>query len=207
MIKVIYFYSSCVGIETPETGILCDPWFTEGAYDGSWYQFPKLSEPIEKIGFFPWIYVSHIHPDHYDPIFLQSYLCKYPEAKVIIAPFRNNWLSKKMTSDGIPHQILADTIIEEKTSFRVFTNESSLEDIDSALAVKCAGHSVVNMNDNMLNLSQIAAIRDFCAPEVTIALLGYTGAGPYPQTYYDDPVILQQKALKKRVIFSAATAR
>jgi len=46
MIKVTYYYSACVAITTPDVSILCDPWFTDGIYDGAWYQYPKIKNPM-----------------------------------------------------------------------------------------------------------------------------------------------------------------
>ena len=64
-IKVKYIYSACIITETPDIKILHDPWFTDGIYDGSWFQFPKVADPINSIGNVDLIYISHIHPDHY----------------------------------------------------------------------------------------------------------------------------------------------
>ena len=49
-IEVKYIYSSCIVTETPDIKILHDPWFTDGIYDGSWFQFPKVEDPIKSIG-------------------------------------------------------------------------------------------------------------------------------------------------------------
>ncbi len=50
MVEVRYIYSACVVISTQDVKILCDPWFTERVYDGSWFQFPKLKNHLQKIG-------------------------------------------------------------------------------------------------------------------------------------------------------------
>ena len=76
--KVRYLYSACVEIETPKLRILCDPWFSEGAFDGSWYHFPKVKNPINIIKKPDLIYISHIHSDHYDPEFLKKIM---PQAR------------------------------------------------------------------------------------------------------------------------------
>ena len=67
-------------VETPDLRLLCDPWFTPGAYDGTWYQYPVVAAigPVDRI------FVSHIHPDHYDPIFLRRYFAAHPDAKLVI---------------------------------------------------------------------------------------------------------------------------
>ncbi len=105
-VRVRYVYSACVVIETADVRILCDPWISEGVYDGSWYHFPSLADDVlERIGEVDLVWVSHIHPDHYDPAFLRSYLARYPDTRVMVADFEKNFLSRKMTADGIPHDV------------------------------------------------------------------------------------------------------
>ena len=65
-IQVEYVYSACVVLRTPDVSILCDPWFTDGVYHGSWYTFPVHPDPVAYIGDVDYIYIYHIHPDHYD---------------------------------------------------------------------------------------------------------------------------------------------
>ena len=72
-----YIYSACIVTVTPDTRILHDPWFTEGVSDGSWFHYPKVTDPIKSIGEVDLIYVSHIHPDHYDGEFLKKYFSEY----------------------------------------------------------------------------------------------------------------------------------
>ena len=46
--KLRYIYSACVLIETDTTKVLCDPWFTQGIYYGSWFQYPRLPKTLLK---------------------------------------------------------------------------------------------------------------------------------------------------------------
>ena len=64
--KIKYIYSACIEVKTKDLTILCDPWFTDGVYHGTWYQYPKVN-PFEIIDEPDIVYISHIHPDHYDP--------------------------------------------------------------------------------------------------------------------------------------------
>ena len=199
--NITYYYHACVGIKTPDLSILCDPWFTEPIYDGSWYQFPKFENAIDRIPEYDYIYISHVHPDHYDPVFLKAYLNKYSSCKILIANFKNNILHQELVRNGFPHQILDELKISQ-THLGFFPNEENTYDIDSALVVKCGDDSVVNMNDNIYNKAQLQAIKEFC-PSPTIALLAYSGAGPYPQTYYTDLEVLKNKSEeKKQIIFN-----
>jgi len=210
MIKVTYYYSACVAITTPDVSILCDPWFTDGIYDGAWYQYPKVKDPIELIGKHDLIYISHIHPDHYDPVFLKKYLKVYPDVRIFIA--EGVFLDKKMMADGVPYYIFKGEEMwnTNSTIIQIFKNDmGSISDIDTALVVKhfskpynyeCEYDCVVNMNDNQYYQPQIDKIKEF-APKIDIALIGHTGAGPYPQTYYKDKDILKAMAQDKKQMF------
>ncbi|PZC46142.1 MAG: UDP-MurNAc hydroxylase [Chloroflexi bacterium] len=198
MIEVTYYYSACVGIRTPEASVLCDPWFTDGVFDGSWYQYPKLADPLGVIGSYDYVYISHIHPDHYDPIFLRMYLASHPSARIIIGDFPLNFLSNRMQADHIPHEVCEKISIGE-TIVRIIPNQYP-SGIDSALVVKRGEQSVANMNDNLYNEDHLEKVRGVCGAP-TIALTGYTGAGPYPQTFYSDPETLAIKAAEKREEF------
>ena len=76
-IKVKYIYSACVVTKTADVTILHDPWFTDGIYDGTWFVYPEVNDPLTLIGDVDYVYISHIHPDHYDPIFLRKYFTVY----------------------------------------------------------------------------------------------------------------------------------
>ncbi|HEY2399752.1 MAG TPA: hypothetical protein VGI23_05315, partial [Steroidobacteraceae bacterium] len=56
-ITVRYVYSACVLTCTPDVRILHDPWFTEGIYDGSWFHYPQVMDPIRSIGEVDLIYI------------------------------------------------------------------------------------------------------------------------------------------------------
>jgi UDP-MurNAc hydroxylase len=200
VIRVTYYYSACVRIESQDLSILCDPWFTQGAYDGSWYQFPPQPDALARIPACDFVYVSHIHPDHYDPVFLRAYLQAHPRARVIIAARDKNHLSEKMQRDRIEHRAIAQ-LTRGETLVAIVENAGTSYDVDSALVVKRGAHSVVNMNDNLLSADHVARIRELLSGRPSIALLGYTGAGPYPQTYYSDPQVLGEKAAGKKQAF------
>ena len=51
---------------TEGTKILCDPWIVPGVFEGSWFHYPPLKTKIKDLQNVDAIYVSHIHPDHYD---------------------------------------------------------------------------------------------------------------------------------------------
>jgi UDP-MurNAc hydroxylase len=197
--KIRYIYSACIEIETKNLRILCDPWFTEGIYDGSWYQFPKIKDPLKILKKPDIIYISHIHPDHYDPVFLKSLFKKYGQIKVIIPNLEKNYLLFKARSDGIKVEPV-DYLKLGKTHIHIVPNiTSSDSDIDSALFVYDGENSVLNLNDNMWNDEQNKKLKNIIKKKtnkIDLLALGYTGAGPYPQTYYN--IKTQKKILLKK---------
>ena len=75
------------------------PWFTDGVYHGSWYTFPVHPDPVAYIGDVDYIYISHIHPDHYDQLFKSLFSTK-GQKNNLVADRSHNILSRKCTQDG-----------------------------------------------------------------------------------------------------------
>lgn len=207
-INVRYIYSACVITTTPDLSILHDPWFTEGIYDGSWFHFPKVKNPLESIGDIDFIYISHIHPDHYDSDFLKKYFQKYKTKKIFIANHSPNHLAGKMRADGIEPTILTEKLTIGNTTIEIVPHKTgSVSDIDSAIVIKYHSnsnklHCVVNANDIIFDEDMLSRLKSV-ANEVDILLCGYTGAGPYPQTYYNaiDSQLSMEANNKKMAFF------
>ena len=64
--KVTFHQSACVLIEGDGVKILCDPWLVDGAYIGSWHIYPPYEFQPNEFNDVDYIYVSHIHPDHFN---------------------------------------------------------------------------------------------------------------------------------------------
>lgn len=214
MFKVEYKYSACIKIITDDTRILCDPWFGSSAYEGTWHHFPPVKDTIGLVGDFDLIYVSHIHPDHYCSETISELLAHYGNKNILIADWggHTNYLARKMGSDGLRDNLLiSNEITIGDTSIKVIPNSTgSLSDIDSALIVssKNSKKAVLNVNDCIYNDSfydKINEIKTEGGLEFTLFCLGYTGAGPYPQTYYspilDEGKLLELASKKKQQFF------
>ncbi|HZR57353.1 MAG TPA: MBL fold metallo-hydrolase [Terriglobales bacterium] len=210
-ITVKYIYSACITTSSKDVRILHDPWFSEGIYDGSWFHFPVVSDPIGSIGDVDLIYVSHVHPDHYDASFLRKFFAVYGQKKIIIADHQPNHLANKMRVDGFEPTILTEPIRVGSTTIRVLPHcTGSISDIDSAVIIGYFDgereHCVVNANDVIFDDDMISMMKEN-ASGADILLCGYTGAGPYPQTYFDtdDPQLLIEAEKKKQSFFERYT--
>ena len=203
--KVKYIYSACLEISTPDGIILTDPWFTDGVYDGSWYQFPKV-DPFEHISEPDYIYISHIHPDHYDPKFLHKLFEKFGSKPILIPDLKNNYLLFKGKSDGLSLTPTRNLDLGDTEIFIEENNTGSISDVDSALIIqdKVNGKSFLNLNDCIFNqphVEKLLSITNDFTKKIDLLALGYAGAGPFPQTYFDlnsDREILIEKASQKK---------
>ena len=201
-IRVNMIYSACITIETPDCKILCDPWFTDGVFDGAWYLYTKDPDAFSAIGDCDYVYISHIHADHYDPIFLRKYFEKFGEKSLIIGDFTSNYLEKSIQQDGFRYQVITDPLKLGQTVVSIHPHETgSPSDIDSACLIEYFAedrvHRVLNIND--CNFDPEFLSRFSMHGQLDIFLLSYTGAGPYPQTYFDldDPELLLAAKSKK----------
>jgi UDP-MurNAc hydroxylase len=196
-------------IETPDVTVLCDPWFTEGIYDGSWFHFPRVDDPLKVIGDVDYIYISHIHPDHYDPDFLREYEKNFGRKKILVAQRNFPYLERALTSSGFDVDASGEVIRLGETSLRMIPiRPDDPNEIDSALFVEFKDksgrrHTVLNVNDIVFDDFVLADLaRQYSQPD--ILLLGYTGAGAYPQTYFglDDPQLPVEAENKKQAFFA-----
>ena len=63
-------------IETNGVSVLCDPWFN-AAYFASWFPFPSNdSLDLRRFQHPTYLYVSHLHHDHFDAAFLRDSVTK-----------------------------------------------------------------------------------------------------------------------------------
>ncbi len=205
--EVKYISSACLQIKTSDACILTDPWFTQGVYDGAWFSLRDI-DPFDYIEEPDFIYVSHIHPDHYDPNFIKKIFNKFGKKKILIPDFEKNYLLIKGKSDGLELTPLRDLHIGN-TSFYIEENDmGSLSDIDSALIIhdKKTNKTMLNLNDcvpHEPHLKKLKSIISNLKTELDLLALGYTGAGPFPQTYFDpdqerDILISKAEEKKKR---------
>ena len=61
MTQISFWGSACIKIRLNDISILCDPWFTDGVFEGSWNRIQTVDNPVQKIGHVDLIYLSHIH--------------------------------------------------------------------------------------------------------------------------------------------------
>ena len=195
--KVRYIYSACVEIETNSTRILCDPWFTEGAFDGSWFHYPKVKDPLKVLNKPDYIYISHIHQDHYDQIFLKKILKKFKKAKIIVPNFKRNYLLNRMRFDGIPAKPF-DHLKINKTNIHLVPNEYDITDIDSGIIVNEGSKTVMGLVDCVYNKNfhlNLKKIIGRYTDKIDLLMAPHSGANSFPHTFFNSTS--EKKLLRK----------
>jgi UDP-MurNAc hydroxylase len=63
--KIHFLKSATTIIESDDVKILTDPWLVDGEYYGSWFHYPPYDFDPKTFDDIDFIYISHIHPDHF----------------------------------------------------------------------------------------------------------------------------------------------
>jgi UDP-MurNAc hydroxylase len=187
------------------TTILCDPWVVNGVFEGSWFHYPPIKTKIKDLQNVNAIYVSHIHPDHYD----ERYFDFPKNTPLIILDEGPNFLKKNLLKKGYTNFIEikdGDTknFLEfEITLYKPFTGhiyeESLLGNlIDSAIVLKDRNNIAINFNDNTPGKKACIKLKQKFK-KIDLALLNYSAAGPYPACF-DNLSEKQKKSESDRIV-------
>ncbi len=169
-------------VEANGRTVLCDPWFN-GAYFGAWFPFPdNAGLDIERISAPDYLYVSHLHKDHFDAKFLAEHVDK--STTVLLPDFPLDDLRRALEAIGF------SKFVETSSGRRVeldglsvaITTSTSVADGpigDSAIVVDDGTTRILNQNDcHPRDLSPLRALGPF-----DVHFLQYSGAIWYPMVY------------------------
>ncbi|KAB7752854.1 Rieske 2Fe-2S domain-containing protein [Mycolicibacterium mucogenicum] len=174
-------------IDTAAGSILCDPWVNP-AYFASWFPFPDNSQlDWDTLGDCDYLYVSHLHKDHFDPEHLRAHVNK--NATVLLPDYPVPDLRRELEALGF-HTFFETT---DSVKHRVSGPKGDLDVMiialrapadgpigDSGLVVSDGETVAFNMNDaRPIDLDMVAT--EF--GDVDVHMLQYSGAIWYPMVY------------------------
>jgi len=168
-------------IKNKQFKCLCDPWLTKhGAYFGEWYQFPAnhhllIDDVLEELDF---IYISHVHEDHYDRYFLDQVSKNVP---IIIPNFVDKSLHNNLKDLGFIDVRELDKSLNELfngVTIKVIKEEGYL-DADSCLFLSDGDKNILNLNDCHIDFDLIKNI----VGQVDLLLLQSSNAIWWPCCY------------------------
>jgi len=170
-------------IDTPAGSILCDPWVNP-AYFASWFPFPDNSQlDWEALGDCDYLYVSHLHRDHFDAAHLKRFVSK--KATVLLPEFPTSQLEDELRDLGFTHflKTVSDEVHELdgglKIMIQALISPTDGPIGDSSLWVEYDGLRLLNQNDaRPTDLSRFARLG-----HVHAHMLQFSGAIWYPMVY------------------------
>ncbi len=170
-------------IDTPAGSILCDPWVNP-AYFASWFPFPDNSQlDWESLGQVDYLYVSHLHRDHFDAAHLSKFVSK--KATVLLPEYPTSQLEDELrelgftrflaTRSGEVHALDGGLNI----MIQALTSPTDGPIGDSSLWVELDGVRLLNQND--ARPTDLAAFAEL--GHVHAHMLQFPGAIWYPMVY------------------------
>jgi len=201
--RVYNVASATVVLETKSAKILVDPWLVDGEYYGSWHHYPPLELDAKLLESITHIYISHIHPDHLSvrslelldrkiPVLIHSYDSKFLKANIERIGFDvvelPNGESYYFTEDEYLTIYAADNCNPELCSkflgcAHVETKYQSTQ-IDSLMLLTEGNKTVLNLNDCPIDLTRsVLPVINKKFGQIDFLLVGYCGAGPFPQCF------------------------
>jgi UDP-MurNAc hydroxylase len=170
-------------IDTAAGSILCDPWVNP-AYFASWFPFPDNSHlDWETLGQTDYLYVSHLHRDHFDAEHLKRFISK--KATVLLPAYPTSELEDQLRELGFTSFI--KTVSNEPVALdgglnimiQALTSPTDGPIGDSSIWVEYDGVRLLNQNDaRPTDLSVFAELG-----HVHAHMLQFSGAIWYPMVY------------------------
>jgi UDP-MurNAc hydroxylase len=185
-------------VETEHGSVLCDPWFNP-AYFSSWFPFPRNDGlDISELAAPDYLYISHLHRDHFDPEWLVANVHK--EARVLLPEFGIDLLARELRAIGF-HDFVRTKHGERVdldglgVTILAMTSPADGPLGDSAIVLDDTTARVLNQNDARPgDLDALHALGPFDAQ-----LLQFSGAIWYPIAYDFPPEEKERLARAKRV--------
>ena len=184
-------------ISSGDISVLCDPWF-DPAYLGSWYPFPdNAGVEAARLASPSYLYISHLHRDHFDPAFLAAHVDK--QATVLLPDFPLGELRAALEGLGFTRFVQTrDAVPVELDGIRamiaVAASPSDGPMGDSVLAVDDGTCRVLDQNDcHPRDPAALGGLGPY-----DLHLMQYSGAIWYPMVYRMDPATKSREARAKR---------
>ena len=211
--------SATITVKTKDVKILCDPWLTDGAYYGSWCNFPPINLNDCNFDDIDYVYISHIHPDHFDPktmdlvdrstpILIHRYHQKFLKFNIERLGFNVIELENgtpMSLSNSTKLSIYAADDCDPSVCGHMFgcinaEIKGSMQ-LDSLCVIDDGKHILVNTNDCPFGIAKntLKRIKN-TFPKIDFALVGYTSASLFPHCMidYSDKQIIEGIQLAKR---------
>jgi UDP-MurNAc hydroxylase len=197
-LQILFLGHAGLMVETEAGSILCDPWFNP-AYFGSWWPFPANDHlDFARLAHPTYLYISHLHQDHFDPEFLLQHVDK--STTVLLPAYPLPALREALERLGfrrfieMPDGEVVPLAGGLKAAIWALTAPGDGPLGDSCLFIDDGATKVLNLNDaRPRDLDGLASVGP-----VDALFLQFSGAIWYPLVYELDPEVKADLARAKR---------
>ena len=201
--KITNLNSSAVIVEANGVKILSDPWLVDGEHYGSWAIYPPMPFDANDYNDIDYIYISHIHHDHCSlktlallnkaiPVIIHRYEVQFMKnnlERLGFSVIELNHNERTHLKNGVYINILAADNCNPEICHRYYgcgivESKYGSTQIDTLAVIDNGIYTCVNVNDCPYDLSVLTVdLINEQYPVIDFALIGYLGAGPYPQCF------------------------
>lgn len=185
-------------LESQGSSVVCDPWFSP-AFFGSWFPYPNNDHLPPAIPVRPsYLYISHLHRDHFDPAFLERHFDK--STPVLLPAHPLPLLENRLRAVGFTTFVQTEHNVPLRLGPLTVMITSLAEPSDgaigdSSLLVDDGEVRILNLNDaRPIELEPLMALGSIDA-----LFLQYSGAIWYPMVYDFPAKAKEAWGRKKRV--------
>ncbi len=199
--EIQHYSNSFLSVKSGKTKLICDPWVGTTS-ENAWISDPlhfggkKIINNINP----KYIYISHLHCDHFDPILLRKINKK--NTVIIIKKFKiptiknrikkigfknilelNEWTAKRLSKD------ITVAIVPQMTNNNEGIDSSIEYDLDTSILIKCHKTNKLFYNnvDNPIDLKHIKKIKKFVKEKmksnIDVCTFNIGAASEYPQCF------------------------
>lgn len=211
--EITHYCNSFLSVKINDTIIVCDPW-TGVTKDNAWLSYPNhnISEKFLKNLKPNYIYISHLHCDHFDSKTLNKF---NKNTSIIIKNFKDSRLKKKINNLGFKNIIECNSWDKKKLNKdltiaivpQISNNSEDIDngifyDLDSSILIQSNSDKKVFFNtvDNPLSLQNYKFIKNYIKKKfkskIFAACMPVGSASEYPHCFLG----INKEAKKKRVI-------
>jgi L-ascorbate metabolism protein UlaG (beta-lactamase superfamily) len=167
--------------------LVTDPWLVDPIGCNSGFHFPPLvHDPADLAAQTDAIYISHIHPDHFNPPTLEFFSKDTP---IYIGNYRRKEFRDAVRQLGFPviEVPFQETIGVDGTDFEIALVEHDYEEsaaYDSSIVIRTPEFTVFENNDCFLRPGKYVWVREHFT--IDYAFLGYSPASFFPINFEMD---------------------
>ena len=212
--EITHYCNSFLSVKSGKSILACDPWVGKGNQN-SWLSTPLYENGSSILNNLNpnFIYISHLHCDHFDPNILLNF--KNKKKKIIIKKFSDCRLKNQINKLGFKNILEIDewkkvklnkditiSIIPQMSSNTKELPEQINYDLDTSILIQSNYSKEVFFNnvDNPLSLKDLNRVKKFVKKifyrNIDIACLPVGAAGEYPQCFLN----INRKIEKKKII-------